>query len=334
MSVVVLGSANLDLVYQVDTIPLPGETVLANGFEQHPGGKGNNQVTAVARAGAEVTFVAALGTDAAGEVLLASLRASGVHEGIRRVDQPTGTALITVDAHAENTIVVNSGANAALREVSEGELAMIRRADYLLLQLETPLPTVVTAAAAARKAGTRVVLNASPVRDLPGELMENIDLLVVNEHEAERLSGETARAKETVLPGGSVQTTVQTKGQAADSLLSLVPAVVITLGPAGSLVAVRGEAPAVVAGIRVDAVDTTGAGDTFCGALVAALDTGGLDTGGLDTGGSSSERVLALDSLISAAEFATAAAALSVQLVGAVPSIPTRAQVMHFRRTL
>lgn len=307
MSVVVLGSANLDLVYRVNAIPAPGETVLAVGFEQHPGGKGNNQVTAVARAGADVTFIAALGADAAGDAILASLRASGVSEGVRRVPEATGTALITVDAAAENTIVVNSGANATLCDLSEAEVAIIRAADYLLLQLETPLSAVLVAASAARDAGARVVLNASPSRDLPGELMDNIDLLVVNEHEAARLAGETVR----------------TPDQVAGSLLSLVPAAVITLGAAGSLIVVRGETPAVVAGIRVEAVDTTGAGDTFCGALVAAL----------DTGEAVSEHPLDLARLVRSAEFATAAATLSVQRVGAVPSIPTREEILALRRT-
>lgn len=297
MTVVVLGSANLDLVYRVERIPSPGETLLATGAEQHPGGKGNNQVIAVARAGADATFVAAIGTDAAGDTLAATLAEAGVRMLVRRVPERTGTALITVDAAAENTIVVDSGANATLRELTAGELAAIADADTLLLQLETPLETVQAAASAAHAAGTRTVLNAAPIQPLPDEMLAALDLLIVNEHEAAVLA-EGDPADPDAL---------------ASALLPRIPALIITLGAAGALIATR-EGRERIPGRKVTAVDTTGAGDTFCGALVAVL-----------TG-------TTLPALVDAARFATAAAALSVQHPGAVPSIPHEAAIRALLR--
>lgn len=300
MSVVVVGSANLDLVYTVERIPRPGETVLATGAATYPGGKGNNQVVAVARSGAEVTFVAAMGTDDASEVLLGVLAEAGVRALVRRTPEPTGTALITVDEAAENVIVVNSGANAALVGLTDEECTAIREADVLLMQLEIPLPTVVEAAAVAREAGTLVVLNAAPIRPLPAELLNLVDLLVVNEHEAEQLAGGGAADGHEAL---------------AAAVDPLAPAAVVTLGADGALVVADGETRH-LAGHRVEAVDTTGAGDTFCGALVASLDRSG---GRLDSA-----------ALAAAAEWATGAAAIAVTRPGAVPAIPTRPEIEQY----
>jgi ribokinase len=300
VSVVVVGSANLDLVYTVERIPRPGETVLASSAASYPGGKGNNQVVAVARSGADVAFVAAMGKDDASESLLEVLRDAGVRALVRRTAEPTGTALITVDESAENVIVVNSGANAALTDLTDDELGAIRSADVLLMQLEVPLATVLRAAATARQAGTRVVLNAAPIQPLPAELLELVDLLIVNEHEAAEVAGGVEPADHAAL---------------AAAVLALVPSAVITLGADGALVLADGETRH-VPGHRVDAVDTTGAGDTFCGALVAALDADGA--------------ALSAGSLGRAAEWATAAAALAVQRPGAVPAIPTVAEVEEY----
>lgn len=310
MSVVVVGSANLDLVYRVERIPAPGETVLATGADSAPGGKGNNQVTAVARAGGDATFIAAIGDDAAGDRLEAGLIEAGVDLRVRRSDRPTGTAVITVDDGAENAIVVDSGANRTLVDLTDVERDLIAGADVLLLQLETPLETVERAAGVGHAAGATVVLNAAPIRPLPAELLSTVDLLIVNEHEAAQLAADThgafrGRADEEEL---------------AQVLSSLGLAVIITLGSRGALVCVPGEPPAHVAGHPVDAVDTTGAGDTFCGALVAELDRSG---GGRPD----------LGRLVDAAAFATVAAALSVQRPGAVPSIPTLEEIHDFRAT-
>ncbi|MDQ3404366.1 MAG: ribokinase [Actinomycetota bacterium] len=290
MSVVVVGSGNLDLVSQVERIPAPGETVLSTGFATHAGGKGNNQATAAARAGATTTFVGAFGDDDHGARLRTSLVDDGVRTLARTSTEPTGTALITVSAVGENSIVVNPGANATLLDLTVAERAVIAEADIVLLQLEIPLDTVTDAARTAR--GT-VVLNAAPACPLPHALLAQVDLLVVNEHEATLLGG-------------------------AERLLATVSAVIVTLGAQGALIHTRGTEPVGVPGISVDVVDTTGAGDTFCGALVARLDElDGVTPATLDT----------------ATRFATAAAALSVRRAGAVPAIPTREEIDDFHRS-
>lgn len=281
MSVVIVGSGNVDLVSQVERIPSPGETVLSTGFATHAGGKGNNQATAAARAGAVTTFIGAFGDDDNGARLRASLTDSGVRPLVRTSNEPTGTAMITVAPTGENAIVVNAGANATLTDLTPEERSAIAGADLVLLQLEIPLETVV---AAARIASGRVVLNAAPAMALPEELLSAVDLLVVNEHEAAFLGG-------------------------SDHLLTMVPALVVTLGAKGALIRTS-DTTTEVPGITVDVVDTTGAGDTFCGALVAALD----------------ER----KSLDDAVRFATVASALSVRRAGAVPAIPTREEIDDF----
>lgn len=281
MSVLIVGSGNVDLVSQVERIPSPGETVLSTGFATHAGGKGNNQATAAARASANTTFIGAFGDDDNGARLLASLAESGVHTLVRTSAEPTGTALITVASTGENSIVVNAGANATLTTLTAQERQAIAAADVILLQLEVPLETVTEAAKVAT--GT-VVLNAAPAQPLPRDLLETVDLLVVNEHEAALLGG-------------------------ADELLTVVPQLVVTLGSKGALVRTR-DTVVSVPGIPVDVVDTTGAGDTFCGALVARLDEGAA--------------------LEPAVRFATAAAALSVGRAGAVPAIPTREEIDDF----
>ncbi|MFI7672711.1 ribokinase [Actinophytocola sp. NPDC049390] len=281
MSVVIVGSGNVDLVSQVERIPSPGETVLSTGFATHAGGKGNNQATAAARAGATTTFVGAFGDDDNGARLRASLTDSGVRPLVRTSTEPTGTAMITVATSGENAIVVNAGANATLTDLTPAERSAIAGADLVLMQLEIPLDTVI---AAAKIASGRVVLNAAPARSLPEELLAAVDLLVVNEHEAAFLGG-------------------------SDHLLTVVPALVVTLGAKGALVRTSSTTTE-VPGITVDVVDTTGAGDTFCGALVAALD----------------ER----RQLDDAVRFATVASALSVRRAGAVPAIPTREEIDDF----
>ncbi len=302
-----VGSANLDLVYRVERIPAAGETVLATASDTAPGGKGNNQVTAAARAGAHASLIAALGADAAGDRLVENLVKSGVALHVRRVEAPTGTALITVDDRAENTIVVDSGANRMLTELTSDERDVIAGADILLLQLETPMATVVEAVAVARGAGTAVVLNAAPIRYLPRALLDDVDVLVVNEHEAAHLAADLRQA-------GRVDADERAL---AATLGELGLAVIITLGARGALVSAPGEGSRSVAGLTVDAVDTTGAGDTFCGALAAELDRAGASS-------------LDLETLVRCAEFATIAAALSVQRPGAVPSIPNLDEIQAF----
>ena len=250
--VIVVGSANVDQVFSVERIPQPGETVMSTGLAIVRGGKGQNQAVAAARAGAATTFVAARGTDSFGDLTETGLREDGIDvTHLRTVDAPTGTALIAVDRGGENSIIVEGGANSHLVDLTEDEKTAITAASVLLLQLEVPLETVVAAARAAASTSTITVLNAAPIRDLPDELLRDLDILVVNEHEAAHLLA--AR------PG---------------TITDLVPTVVQTLGAAGAVLYRRGEQDVSVPAPTVTAVDATGAGDTFCGAFAAALAEG------------------------------------------------------------
>ncbi|WP_165070044.1 ribokinase [Marisediminicola senii] len=302
--VAVVGSANMDTVFTVDRAPAPGETVLATTSALYAGGKGLNQAVAAARAGAATAFVAALGRDGHGDALAAVIDSDGIDDRlVRRVDDATGQAFIVVSASGDNSIVVASGANATVGELTEGDRAAIAAASVLLMQLELPMPVVIEAARHAAAVGTTVVLNAAPARGLPDALLALLDCLIVNEHEA------------TVVAG------VDDVAAAGQQLAALVDTVIVTLGADGSAIyegggssgtgAARasgtGGTPTRIAAPAVAAVDTTGAGDTFCGAFCAAV-AGGMGR-------------------VDAARFATAAAALSVQAVGAVPSIPRLAEI-------
>lgn len=297
--VVVVGSANVDLVVDVPRHPAGGETILGGDLRRTPGGKGANQAVAAARAGgADTAFVGALGSDESAELLLSSLTGAGVRtDTVARVDAPTGTALITVSPDGENAIVVAPGANSHVR-VGAAQAERIAAADVVLAQLEIPLDTVL-AAARARRDGALFVLNAAPSRELPEELWREVDVLVVNEHEAEDLAGGAPSAG----PEGL-----------AAALLERVPAVVVTLGGAGSLVTERGGRPVRVPAAQVEAVDTTGAGDTYSGVLAAAL-------------ARSAE-------LVEAAGLAGAAGALAVTRPGAQDAVPDAADVVALAERL
>ncbi|WP_263730682.1 ribokinase [Cellulomonas sp. SG140] len=288
--VVVVGSANVDLVVDVARHPSPGETVLGGALRRSPGGKGANQAVAAARAGGATTsFVGAVGQDDAAELLLGSLRDAGVTtDTVQRVDVPTGTALITVTPDGENTIVVAAGANARVSLVAAAATA-VAGADVVLAQLEIPLEAVL-AAARARRPGSVLVLNAAPSRPLPDELWAALDVLVVNEHEAVDLGH----------PAVDVDAAVEL-------LLAKVPTVVVTMGERGALVARRGTAVVRVPSIEVEPVDATGAGDTFCGVLAARLADG--------------------DDVVAAVRTATVAGALAVTRHGAQPGVPAAAEV-------
>jgi len=240
--VCVVGSVNADLTFTVDALPRPGQTVLASSLVSSPGGKGGNQAVAAARAGASVQLVAALGSDSAAEQLRAHLRASDVGlDGVVSLTGPSGTAVIVVDAAAENNIVVAPGANAQL-SVSPADIrAVIADSDVVLLQLEIPIATAIDAARVARSAGATVVVNASPAGAKPHDLLalsELADVVVVNE----------AEAREWHWP---------------------VPHLVITRGRRGASYLGDDERFDVPAP-RVVPVDTTGAGDVFAGVLAAS----------------------------------------------------------------
>jgi ribokinase len=293
--VVVVGSANVDVVVDVPRHPYGGETVLGGELRRAPGGKGANQAVAAAFAGgAETSLVGALGDDDGAHLLRASLARAGVGTaGVRTVAGASGTALITVSPDGENAIVVAPGANGQV-VVDDAGRRLLAGADVVLAQLEIPVTTVVEAAG-ARRPGTPFVLNAAPSRGLPDALWREIDVLVVNEHEAADLAG-------------GVSETGAGPDALASALLVMVPAVVVTLGGDGCLVARRGEEPVSLAGRRVDVVDTTGAGDTFCGVLAAELARGA--------------------DLVAAAGVAGAAGALAVTRPGAQDAVPSRAEVL------
>lgn len=249
-SVLVAGSANLDFVVRAAHVPAPGETVLGRTFETFPGGKGANQAVACARAGGAPTrMLMALGDDAFSEPIEASLRAADVKLEIVRVpDHATGVAFVCLSDSAENAITVAPGANAMLRPE---HLPSLSGVSHLLLQLETPVASVEAWAVAARAAGVTVVLNAAPARVLPKSLLNVVDILIVNEGELEVLSS--------------------VHGDIAAGIAALeIENIVVTLGVRGCCARIEGEL-IVQSAFSVHAIDTTGAGDTFCGTLVAEL---------------------------------------------------------------
>ncbi|MGR6319790.1 ribokinase [Micromonospora soli] len=294
--VVVVGSANLDLVVTTPQLPRPGETVLGDDFRTVPGGKGANQAVAAARAGADCDFVGAVGADEFGVLLRDNLVAAGIDvRGLRTADGPSGVALIAVDHAAENCIVVAPGANATLA-LDDADRTAVAAADVLLLQLEVPLPEVTRAAGWARAAGTAVVLNAAPARPLPTELLDLLDVLVVNEHEAAVVAGVLTDEPAALL----------------DILVTLVPRVVLTLGARGAAYADRDGTRIEVPAPKVDAVDTTAAGDAFTGALAVAL----AERGGLTA-----------DTATAVLQWACAAGAACAQRPGASTALPERAAI-------
>ncbi|ADB31080.1 PfkB domain protein [Kribbella flavida DSM 17836] len=297
-AVVVVGSANLDLRLSVEAMPRPGETVLASGIDRGPGGKGANQAAAAARAGVATALVGVVGDDDGGRLVRSALVDAGVDLGLLRTSStPTGTAIITVDRTGENAITVAPSANDELT-MDSAAVRAASSAAVLLVQLEIPLETVRAAAAVGRY----VMLNAAPAAELDADLLADVDLLVVNEHEAAVVAAAEAGVVAAAEAGGSAS-----GAPFGTALLEKVPAVVVTLGPAGALLLRRGADPVRVSGVEANAIDTTAAGDTFCGVLAA----------GLATGTPLPEAVLR----------ANAAASLAVEARGAMPSIPDAASI-------
>ncbi|MDV6373968.1 ribokinase [Deinococcus arenicola] len=295
MSVLVVGSINADLTVRATRIPGPGETVLGGDTRTSPGGKGANGAVAAALAGAAVTLVGAVGKDAFSEVALSGLRRAGVNlSHLLTLDVSTGLALITVSDAGENAITVASGANARLtpQHLPEGFSAFT----HLLLQQELPPEITLEAARRASAAGLSVLLNAAPTRDTAPALLRLTDHLLVNEHELAALAGDGFAGH------GVVEVSART-------LLGRGPrAVTVTLGGEGSLTVTAGETYRLPAH-PVDAVDTTGAGDTFCGVLTARLAHG--------------------DDLEAALRWAGIAAALACTRPGAQDAMPAWAEVQQ-----
>ena len=297
--IVVVGSANTDLVVQADRLPRPGETVLGGNLITSQGGKGANQAVAAARLGAEVTFVARIGGDGFGAETREALMAEGLDLQYlaEDPDTPSGVAMIVIGPDGQNLIAVAPGAN---RHLSEGDVMAARDAfagaKVVLIELETPVEAALAAARLGREVGATVVLNPAPapVEALPNALYEAVDFLTPNEIEASVLSGESSPER------------------AARTLLKRGPrTVIVTLGEGGALVADR-SGSVQIPGFRVEALDTTAAGDAFNGGLAVALGRG--------------------DTLENAVRYAHAIAALTVTRLGAQPSLPTLAEAERFLR--
>lgn len=290
--VVVIGSSNTDMTIKAERLPKPGETILGGIFVMGPGGKGANQAVAARRLGADVSFICKVGHDIFGDNAIEGYRKEGIDTSrILRSDKASGTALILVDAKAENCISVAPGANGDLSPEDIDSVAdVIRSAGYLILQLEIPVESVLRAARIAHEAGVYVILNPAPACPLPRELFSYVSLITPNQTESALLTG--------------IEDNLDA---AVDKLMEMgVKDVVVTLGSKGSMV-VSGGKRTFVPSQKVNAVDTTAAGDTFCGALCVALSEG--------------------CSLVQAAQFATKASALTVQKMGAQDSIPYRSDI-------
>ena len=298
--ILVVGSSNTDMVIKAAHLPRPGETILGGTFFMNPGGKGANQAVAIARLGGPVTFICKTGSDIFGHQSQQLFEEEGINTSYVFSDSvnPSGVALITVDEKAENCIVVASGANANLlpSDLEKAEEA-IERADLVLMQLEVPMETVCFVADIAWQKGKKVILNPAPAHPLPVDLLRHLYLITPNETEAEMITGVKI-------------TDESSAGEAARALSGMgVQHVIITLGSKGALIYSNGKAEMVPA-LKVEAVDTTAAGDVFNGALTVALSEG--------------------RSLKEAARFACKASAISVTRVGAQSSAPYRNEVDIF----
>lgn len=297
---VVLGSINADHILNIEQFPRPGETVIGKQYKVAFGGKGANQAVAAGRSGADIAFIACVGADDIGERVRQQLASDRIDtQPIEAIaDSTTGVALIFVNAEGENVIGIDAGANAA---VTPDYLARYQQriidAEALLMQLESPLDTVIAAAQLAKQHQTQVILNPAPARELPDELLATVDMITPNETEAQRLTGiavnddnDAARAAQALHDKG-------------------IATVIITLGSRGVWLSENGNGK-LVPGFKVKAVDTIAAGDTFNGALVTALLEGKI--------------------MADAVRFAHAAAAIAVTRPGAQPSVPWREEIDAF----
>jgi ribokinase len=292
VTIVVLGSVNMDLVATAASLPAPGQTVLGHRFAMIPGGKGGNQAVAVARAGGRAALIGAVGSDDFGLRLRAELDANGVGTSLlRTVPGASGVALISVDDAGENQIVVAPGANGSVAVLTAADRAAIASAEMLICQLEVPLDVVVEAAVVASGAGTPVILNAAPARALPVDLLDAISVLVVNEGEAA-----------TVIDAPGIE-----PAELVDTLLTKVRSAIVTLGAAGARWGDSEGRRLAVAAPAVAAVDTTGAGDAFVGAFAVASCAG--------------------RSMRDALRWACAAGAACATVAGAASSLPMRAAI-------
>ena len=296
--IVVVGSCNTDMVVKSDRLPVPGETVLGGAFMMNPGGKGANQAVAIARMGGNVTFISKTGNDLFGRQSVEMYGDENIVTDYIFSDQhlPSGVALIMVDRNGENCIVVASGANGSLSPKDiEKARNVIENADILLMQLEVPMDTVEYAAKLAHEKGIKVVLNPAPAAFLSNELLKCLYAVIPNKTEAEMLSGIKVSDLETAKQAADI---IAAKG---------VNKVVITLGSKGALIK-DGDVYSFIPADKVEAVDTTAAGDTFCGAFCVGISEG--------------------LSIEDAVRMATKAAGITVTRAGAQASIPYRKELL------
>ena len=293
--VVVIGSANIDLVSSVASLPVPGETVLGNSFIKTPGGKGANQAVAASKLGGEVSFVGCIGPDQEGEILRSSLKNANVNCDflISRPEVSTGNAMIGVDAEGNNSIIVNSGANSALtQEDIVAAKEIVESAQVVLMQLE--ISTKCLEVAVEMASGIKI-LNPAPVVDISKKLLEKIDVLIPNRIELARLSNKESFENLDELEAAAKGLGIQT--------------VIVTLGSAGALL-VSDKQTELISSPAVESVDTTGAGDAFCGSMAESLSRG--------------------LSFLESVEYSVTAGALSTTTYGAQISMPTRSEVDSF----
>lgn len=299
MDILVIGSSNTDMVVKARSLPTPGETILGGDFFMNPGGKGANQAVAAARLGGNVTFVTKVGNDLFGNQAIEHFKEENIETKFCLIDSknPSGVALITVDTKSENCIVVASGSNNNLLPVDLEPLKdLIAKSGILLMQLEIPLSTVITAARQAHVAGSKVILNPAPACDLPNELFSTLFLITPNETEASLLTNIEVKD-------------IETATQAAQALKKKgVRNVIITMGSKGALLVAEEELIFIPAE-KVVAIDTTAAGDVFNGALAVAI----------------SQNI----SLKNAVIFANKAAAISVTRMGAQLSAPYLTEIIN-----
>lgn len=296
----ILGSINVDHVIRVPYFPKAGETLTGSGYQIVYGGKGANQAVAAARMGAKVAFIGAVGDDEIGREMVSAFAKDGINTTpISTIaHQKTGLAMIQVADSGENSIVISAGANGDLSPaLVEQHRATIEQADTLLMQLESPLESILAATNITKQANTKVVLNPAPARALPDELLSQLDMITPNETEAEILTGVKIIDDQTACKAAEI---FHQKG---------IETVLITLGSKGVYLSQHGQGE-IIKGFKVQAVDTTGAGDTFNGAFLTALLEGKPAT--------------------DAIRFAHAAAALSVTRQGAQTAIPYRQEVEDF----
>ena len=293
--VVVIGSANIDLVSSVASLPVPGETVLGNSFIKTPGGKGANQAVAASKLGGEVSFVGCIGSDQEGEILRSSLKNANVNCDflISRPEVSTGNAMIGVDAEGNNSIIVNSGANSALtQEDIVAAKEIVESAQVVLMQLE--ISTKCLEVAVEMASGIKI-LNPAPVVDISKKLLGKIDVLIPNRIELARLSNKESFENLDELEAAAKGLGIQT--------------VIVTLGSAGALL-VSDKQTELISSPAVESVDTTGAGDAFCGSMAESLSRG--------------------LSFLESVEYSVTAGALSTTTYGAQISMPTRSEVDSF----